>query len=84
MKQNLVTIAIVAMAVISVMAVVGTSSLVSTVLAQQPNPKNVTICHIPPGNPDNRETMIVDASAVAAYVRDYGDYIGACQSLSSD
>jgi hypothetical protein len=70
------------MVVISVMAVaIGTSSLVSTALAQTTNPKKVTICHIQPGNPDNRETITTGAPSVAAHVREHGDYIGACQPI---
>ena len=47
--------------------------------AQPTNPKKVTICHIPPENPDERHTITVGAPAVAAHVRNHGDYIGACQ-----
>ena len=43
------------------------------------DPKKVTICHIPPGNPAERHTITVDANAVAAHIRNHGDYIGACQ-----
>jgi hypothetical protein len=43
------------------------------------NPKKVTICHIPPGNPDNRHTITIGAPAVAAHVSEHGDYIGPCQ-----
>jgi len=39
---------------------------------------NVTICHIPPGNPDNPETILVAASAVAAHQSQHGDTLGAC------
>ena len=45
------------------------------------NPKKVTICHIPPGNPDERHTITVGAPSVAAHVREHGDYIGACQPV---
>lgn len=37
----------------------------------------VTICHIPPGNPDNRKTKSVSADAVAAHMA-HGDTMGAC------
>ena len=36
------------------------------------------ICHIPPGNPENRKTITVSADAVAAHLA-HGDYLGACQ-----
>jgi hypothetical protein len=38
----------------------------------------VTICHIPPGNPANRHTITVGASAVDAHLR-HGDHKGPCQ-----
>lgn len=37
----------------------------------------VAMCHIPPGNPDAAETIIVDASAVEAHLA-HGDTEGAC------
>ena len=33
------------------------------------------ICHIPPGNPENRKTITVSADAVAAHLA-HGDYLG--------
>jgi hypothetical protein len=38
----------------------------------------VTICHIPPGNPDNRHTITIGESAVDAHVRNHGDTLGPC------
>jgi hypothetical protein len=40
-------------------------------------PKKVTICHIPPGNPENRQTITVDESAVQAHLK-HGDTLGPC------
>ena len=40
----------------------------------------VTICHIPPGNPDNRHTIRVGEPAVQAHI-DHGDYPGACDPV---
>lgn len=37
----------------------------------------VTICHIPPGNPDNAHTIVVGAPAVPAHL-DHGDSLGEC------
>ena len=37
----------------------------------------VTICHVPPGNPDNAHTIEVDVSAVSAHIS-HGDYEGEC------
>nr|HNB50647.1 DUF5666 domain-containing protein [Anaerolineales bacterium] len=44
----------------------------------QPPEDNVTICHIPSGNPSNAQTITVAASAVDAHLA-HGDYLGACQ-----
>jgi hypothetical protein len=38
----------------------------------------VTICHIPPGNPDNAHTIRVSEYAVDAHL-DHGDYKGECK-----
>ena len=38
----------------------------------------VTICHIPLGNPDNPQTICVDADAVPAHLA-HGDYEGECR-----
>jgi len=48
-------------------------------LADQPDHK-VVICHIPPGNPDNAFTIVVDYHAVTAHL-DHGDYLGECDVL---
>lgn len=37
-----------------------------------------TVCHIPPGNPDNAQTIEVDQSAVQAHL-DHGDTLGSCE-----
>jgi hypothetical protein len=37
----------------------------------------VTICHVPPGNPDNAHTIVVGAAAVAAHLA-HGDFEGEC------
>jgi hypothetical protein len=42
--------------------------------------EQVTICHIPPGNPSNQHTITVGASAVAAHAA-HGDKVtGGCAS----
>jgi hypothetical protein len=46
---------------------------------QDPSVAKVTICHIPPGNPANRHEITVGEPAVAAHIRDHGDYVGPCQ-----
>lgn len=40
--------------------------------------EKVTICHYPPGNPDNPQTITVGASAVDAHVENHGDTLGPC------
>jgi hypothetical protein len=45
---------------------------------QDPSVVKVTICHIPPGNPAERHEITVGEPAVAAHIRDHGDYIGPC------
>ena len=40
--------------------------------------EKVTICHFPPGNPENMQTLSVDESAVDAHVAEHGDTIGEC------
>lgn len=37
----------------------------------------VTLCHFPPGNPENPETLSVAESAVDAHFA-HGDYLGQC------
>src|SRR5262249_60154746 len=42
----------------------------------------VAICHVPPGNPANAHSILVDASAVPAHLA-HGDYFGACGAHGS-
>lgn len=37
----------------------------------------ITICHIPPGNPDNPQTIVISESALEAHLA-HGDTIGPC------
>jgi len=47
------------------------------------NGPKVTICHVPPGNPGNEQTLSVGSSAVGAHLSNHpGDSIGACESSS--
>jgi hypothetical protein len=46
---------------------------------QDPAQAKVTICHIPPGSPENRHEITVGESAVAAHIREHGDMVGPCQ-----
>ena len=38
----------------------------------------VTICHFPPGNPENAQTITVGIAAVPAHLALHGDSIGEC------
>ena len=42
----------------------------------------LTICHIPEGNPDNVQTITIDASSWPAH-QAHGDYLGACNSTGN-
>lgn len=44
--------------------------------------KKATICHIPPGNPDNPQTLSVSKSAVPAHM-DHGDSMGTCADAAT-
>jgi hypothetical protein len=47
------------------------------------NNKKVTICHIPPGNPDNAHTIRVSENAVDAHLA-HGDELGKCPDKDKD
>jgi hypothetical protein len=56
-------------------AVLGSLALVT--LAYAGSSDKVTICHFPPGNPDNYQTITISASALPAHLA-HGDYPGPC------
>ncbi len=42
--------------------------------------KKITICHIPPGNPNNPQTITISTNALSAHIPGHiGDYQGACR-----
>jgi len=43
----------------------------------QTNPKRVTICHIPQGDPKNRHTISASSYADSEHVYEYSDYLTA-------
>ncbi|UCE59897.1 MAG: hypothetical protein JSU63_20935 [Phycisphaerales bacterium] len=45
--------------------------------------ESVELCHIPPGNPDNRHTITVGVPAVDAHLA-HGDYQGECRDVIED
>ena len=42
----------------------------------------VEICHIPPGNPANLNSIVVGANAVDKHLLKHGDFVGACCSMT--
>ena len=43
------------------------------------DPQKCTICHLPPGNPSNAQTLTIGCSAVQAHMRNHpGDCMGPC------
>ena len=42
----------------------------------------ITICHIPPGNPDNPQTITIDESAWPDPHQKHGDTLGPCDDVS--
>jgi len=46
------------------------------------NVEKVTLCHVPPGNPENAHTITVGAPAVEAHLVEHGDSIGPCPEPS--
>ena len=51
----------------------------SSVETQTQKEEKITICHKPPGNPSNTQTITVAASALKAHL-DHGDEIGPCDN----
>ena len=57
-------------------------TLLAAVAASQPanaGADKVTVCHIPPGNPENAHTIVVGPTAVPAHLA-HGDTLGECGS----
>jgi len=45
----------------------------------QDGEEKVTICHVPPGNPENAHDITIGASAVPAHLANHeGDHVGPC------
>ena len=42
------------------------------------NLNKVLVCHIPPGNPDNPQTICISPNAVPIHLAQHGDYLGPC------
>jgi hypothetical protein len=61
------------------MAAITAAALAGTMIGQN---QDVTICHIPPGNPAGAETIVVPQSAVAGHLA-HGDTLGPCPTSPS-
>ncbi|RMG23437.1 MAG: T9SS C-terminal target domain-containing protein [Bacteroidetes bacterium] len=49
------------------------------------NGKKVQICHVPNGNPENRKTICISASAVEKHLKNHpGDHLGPCDAQVCD
>jgi len=60
----------------------GMLSAHAPVATAAPDDHKVVICHVPPGNPENAHTIVVDYHAVPAHL-EHGDFIGACEAGGS-
>lgn len=49
-------------------------------VAQNVGNDKITICHFPPGNPDNPQTITISKNALDAHLA-HGDYVGECKFL---
>ncbi len=45
--------------------------------------ERVTLCHVPPGNPNKAHTIIVGGPAVEMHL-EHGDFIGACSNIEGE
>ena len=62
-----------------VLALTGLTTVTPRTANADPDPDHkVTICHFPPGNPENFHEISVDWSAVPAHVLLHGDQVGGC------
>jgi hypothetical protein len=43
----------------------------------------VTLCHFPPGHPENFHTITVGAAAAEAHIRNHGDVLGECCAIDA-
>ena len=65
-----------------VIAAIALAMFAGTALAQRGRGNQVTICHRPPGNPSNAQTITVSPNAVPAHQR-HGDTLGPCPTSPS-
>jgi hypothetical protein len=59
---------------------VGGVALLATMQpAAQAQNEKVTICHIPPGNPENAHTITISINALQTHLDQHGDFVGDCE-----
>lgn len=46
------------------------------------NGNRVYVCHLPPGNLANKQTICISPNAVGNHINNHGDYIGICDQIS--
>ncbi|MHC5110481.1 MAG: hypothetical protein ACYTHJ_11455 [Planctomycetota bacterium] len=64
-------------------ALLSVSVLLLAALPVLAESNRVTICHIPPGDPDNAQTITVSEHALEAHLA-HGDVLGSCDDLCND
>jgi len=64
-----------------VLALVLVAGMTSPAFAGGPAPQKITICHIPPGNPNNPQTIEVASPSLPAHIA-HGDTLGACSTIT--
>lgn len=66
-------------------SIIAPNFLWDSAFADQKSEKNnkITICHIPPGNPDNAHTISISESALDTHLN-HGDNIGKCSSTNEE
>jgi len=69
--------------VVSVNNECGSASKTISINYQTPEEEKITICHIPPGNPNNPQTIEIPASAWAAH-QAHGDVLGTCVPVEEE
>ena len=62
---------------IATVLVCGLTNAAGRNISRGPSDRTETLCHIPPGNPDNAHTIVVSQWAVAAHLG-HGDTMGEC------
>lgn len=76
-SDSLKSVVLAASAVLAVSVILATAG--AAVAAPVPS---VSICHFPPGNPDNVQSIIVGASSVAKHIEEHNDAV--CTEGNSD